>query len=179
MNVINDVEVPESALLQVEQVNRFGSVPGLADEDLLGPDELERQVYRAEFGPILDLPFQGSRRWMQPVIDQEGRVDWGAFGTVDFERIQSFDKARYKADKLRERLKDITIILGIIKDRLPGKAKYLILKYLRMGIIDMAHIVNEDMHSLARRYLQARKLRDEIQQLEQEAQKRQHKALDI
>ena len=104
MNILNDVEVPESALLQVEQVNRFGSVPGLADEDLLGPDELERQVYRAEFGPILELPFQGSRRWMQPVTDQEGHVDWGAFGTVDFERMQPFDKARYKADKLRERL---------------------------------------------------------------------------
>jgi hypothetical protein len=64
---------------------------------------------------------------------------------VDFERTRpEFDKARYKADKLREKLKDVLIMLGIVKERLPGKAKDLVLKYLRTGIIGLEHITNED-----------------------------------
>jgi len=36
--------VPVSALLSVERKNRYGSVPGLDDEELADPAELEREV---------------------------------------------------------------------------------------------------------------------------------------
>ena len=39
--VVGGVEVPESAVLRREPVNRYGSVPGLSDEELADPVELE------------------------------------------------------------------------------------------------------------------------------------------
>ena len=157
------IVVPESPLLSREKAKKYGSVPGLDDEELADPAELERQVIREEFGPILRLP-QRQKRWgLQPAIDESGDVDWGAFATVDFERTRpEFDKARYKAEKLREELRDALIILDIVKERLPGKAKYRVLKYLRMGVIDFEDIASDDMRDIARLYLRVRRLQREI-----------------
>lgn len=173
MVICEGIEVPESALLVREHRNRYGSVPGLDDEELADPDELERQVMIEEFGPIWALPVQGSRCGIRPEIDEDGRVDWSAFGTIDFERYRGhFDKARYKAEKLRDELRDLVIRMATVKQRLPGKAKYMVLKYLRMGIIGLVHIVDADMVILARLYLRARKVRQEIWQLEEASEAR-------
>ena len=51
--VWDGVEVAESPLLRREHSNPYGSVPGLDDEELLGPAELERLYRRQELGPIL------------------------------------------------------------------------------------------------------------------------------
>lgn len=177
--VCEDVVVPECALLRRECGNRYGSVPGLDNAKLLEPAELERQVYQQEFGPVLALPVKGSKNSIRPVIDESGGVDWGAFGTVDFERYRGgFDKVRYKADKLREELKDLVIRMGSIKERLPGKAKYMVLKYLKMGVIELEQIGSFDMWCLARLYLRARRLRDEIWRLEQVSEARRQRRLE-
>jgi hypothetical protein len=168
-------EVPESALLRRDRGPRYGSVPGLDDSELADPDELERQVFVQEFGPVLALPVKAGRGSLRPSVEEEGRLDWGAFGTVDFDRYTGgFDKARYKADKVREQLKDVLILLSIVNDRIASPAKYLVLKYLRMGIIEFGHIVNEDMAALARLYLRARRMRQEINEL-REASERRHR----
>ena len=126
-----------------------------------------------EFGPVLRLPYKASRCPIRPSIDMDGKPDWGAFATADFERIQpELDKARYKADKLRERLKDTVITLEMIKERLPGKQKYQVLKLLRKGVIELDHISNEDMRGLGRFYLRALRLRREIQELEEASRRR-------
>ena len=184
----NEIEdVPVSALLSVNRVNRYGSVPGLDDAELAGPDELQRRVMAEEWGPVLTLPVKGNRSGIRPVVDEAGGVDWGAFGTVDFERLCPFDKMRFKADKLREegkditireQLKDLTIRMAIVKERLPAKAKYLALKYLKMGVIGMDDIVDFDMWCLARLYLRARRLRDEISRLEQVSEARRQRQLE-
>ena len=179
MSVENDIEVPESALLQLERGNRYGSVPGLEDEELADPDELERQVMAADFAPILELPVRRQHGGIRPSMDESGAVDWGAFGTVDFEKIApEFDKVRYKAEKVRERLRSVLIMFSIIKDRLPGKAKYLVLKYLRMGIIELDHVIDSDMAALARRHFQARRLRAEIQRLQEASWRRREERLN-
>ena len=88
-----------------ERPDRYGSVPGLDDEELADPEELQRWVTFQEWGPILALPVKRRHRWIRPTVDELGHLDYGAFGTVDFERLYGkFDKARYKADKLREEL---------------------------------------------------------------------------
>lgn len=157
--------VPVSALLHEQRSSRYGSVPGLDDEELADPAELERQVFLQEWGPVLALPSRDEPQGIRPAIDEEGHVDWGAFGTVDFERIRpSFDKVRYKADRLQEELKDVLIMFGTVKRRLPRQAS-LVLKYLRMGLIELKHIVNDDMLALARLYRRARKLQDQIAEL--------------
>ncbi|MFC1604034.1 hypothetical protein ACFL5F_03310, partial [Planctomycetota bacterium] len=94
-------DVPVSALLTVQRGSRYGSVTGLDDAELADPVELEREVVLEEWGPVLALPVKGNRSSIRPVVDESGGVDWGAFGTVDFERQSGeFDKARYKAEKL-------------------------------------------------------------------------------
>lgn len=172
-------DVPVSSVLSVERRNPYGSVVGLDDSELADVDELERDVYRQEFGPVLELPVKGSGSWIRPVVEESGYVDFGAFGTVDFQRIvPEFDKLRYKADKLREQLKDLAIRMAIVKERLPGKAKYMVLKCLKMGIIGMEHIVDFDMWCLARLYLRAHKLRDEIWRLEKVSEARRQRKLE-
>ncbi len=173
-----DVIVAESALLRRECKNRYGSVPGLDDSELADPNELERQVLRQEFAPILALPVGGSKCFIKPNIDQDGSIDWGAFGTVDFDRCSGgFDKVRYKADKVREQLKDLLIIFGIVNERIKTRAKYLVLKYLRMGIIELEHIANSDMLALARLYLRTKRMRAEIADLWEASERwRQRKA---
>jgi len=174
--VCEDIVVP-GPVLRVEHGSRYGSVAGLDDDELLSAAELERAVYQQEFGPVLALPVKGKGNWIRLVVDEAGGVDFGAFGTVDFERMCPFDKMRFKADKLREQLKDLAIRMGIVKERLPGRAKYLVLKYLKMGVIELEHIDSFDMWCLARLYLRARRLRDEIVRLEKVSEARRQKQL--
>ena len=160
-----EVVVAESVLLKRVRKDRYGSVDGLDDSELANPDELERMVYREELAPILALPVQGSRCSKRIAIDEDGSLCWGAFGTVDFERMYPFNKTIYKADKLREQLKDLMIIFTIVKERLKPWAKYLVLKYLEKGIIELEHIVDNDMQALGRLHLRVRRLRKEIAEL--------------
>jgi hypothetical protein len=179
MNVEDGVEVASPAWNCEEKVNRHGSVRGLPDEELADPVELERQVIREEFEPVLMLPARRSRHSVLPVVDEAFGVDWGAFSTVDFDRIRpEFDKARYKAEKLREQLKDTLIMLTTVSGRLP-KAQYKVLKYLRMGVIELDHISNMDMLAVAKLWLRVQRLREEIDVLRSASwarQRRHHEA---
>ena len=174
--IYEGVVVPESALLRRERKNPYGSVEGLDDEELADPAELERQVFRQEWGPVLDLPLKGTGRWIKPAIDENGQVDWGAFGTVDWDRTTpDFDKAKCKARELREELGNLLISLELSKEHVPGKAKYAVLRYLERGVIDIDHIDNVDMLILARQYLRARKLQREIAELEESIRRQKRK----
>jgi len=171
--VYEDIVVPESVLLRRHQGNKYGSVPGLDDSELADPDELERQVLMQEFGPVLALPVKAPKSGIRPEVDENGNLDWGAFGTIDFDRYSGgFDKARYKADKLKEQLKDLLIMFGIVSERIKVEAKRLVLKYLRMNIIGLEHIVNYDMLALARLYLRALRLQKQIGDLRQTSERR-------
>jgi len=172
-----DVEdVPVSALFAEGRKNRYGSVPGLDDDELASPEELERQVFFAEWGPILALPCRSSRGWIQPTVE-DGYVDWGAFASVDFERVRpEFDKARYKADKLQEQLRDVLILLSVIKHRLT-KAHHKVLKYLRMGVLGLDDIRDVELCRTARLYLRVLRLRREIRQLRDASWARRRKEL--
>jgi len=161
--------VPLWAVLAARRKNLYGSIPDLPDDELADPEELERQVHLNEFGPVLRLPVRRERREFAPVVGENGELDWGAFGTVDFERISSqFDKRRYRLERLRDELENVFIMLGMVKRRLPGETKYLVLKYLRMGLIDMEQIVNTDMLTIGKLYVRARRLQKEIARLDEE-----------
>jgi hypothetical protein len=100
MNFEDGVEVAAPAWNCEEKVNRYGSVRGLRDEELADPRELERQVIREEFEPVLMLPESKSKNSVRPVVDGAFGVDWGAFSTVDFDRVRpEFDKTRYKGKR--------------------------------------------------------------------------------
>jgi len=161
------IVVPESALLKVERKNRYGSVPGLEDDELADPEELERQAMRAEWGPILQLPVEGHRESFRPDVDEDGYAI-GPFASADFERLKpAFDKARYKADRLREQRRNLFIMFDIVKERVPGKAKYKVLKLLQLGIIDLGEIPSFDMYYLGELYLRSLRLQEQITKLVQ------------
>ena len=123
------------------------------------------------------LGVKGKRWTFQPSVDESGKYE-GAFGSADFDRIRpEFDKAKYKAQRIREQLDDLVILIGIVKERLPGNAKYLVLKFLRMGVIDMEHIVNEDMLALAGLELRARRLQQDVAKLQEASRTRRSRRL--
>ena len=163
---IDDIPVPPT--FKVLRRSGYGSVPGLDDEELADPEELEDQVYKGQFEAILRLPVEPWNGGIRPNIDESGKGDFGAFATVDFDRIcPEFDKAKYKAQKLREQLKDLMIMAEIVSNRIFGKAKYRVLKYVLTGYLDLDCIANEDLLALAKMYLMARTLRQEITRLQE------------
>ena len=167
------------ALLSEQRRNPYGSVPGLDDEELADPRELERQVVMEQWWPVLALPVQGKVGGYRPELDESG-VDWSAHATVDFGRtMPEFDKARYKADRLREKLKDVIIMFDTVSGRLP-KAKWKVLKYIRMGLLDEEHIANWDMWHLAvldRRISRLRREIDALRTASWERQKEQRRRI--
>jgi len=172
------IVVPASVLVKREQANRYGSIEGLDDEELADPDELERQVSREEWAPILALP-EPRRSSIRPAVDEDGRLDWGAFATVDFERSHGgFSKARYRAERLHEELRDKLIMVVIVRGRLPGNAARLVLKYLRMGIITKEHIVNEDMLALAELHREVERKKEETRRLYEASARRRERQME-
>ncbi|NQU74821.1 MAG: hypothetical protein HQ546_00735 [Planctomycetes bacterium] len=170
------VIVPESTLLKVEQKDKYGSVPWLDDDELADVDELERQIIRAEWGPILRLHVVGRKDSLRPDVDEDGFAV-GAFGSIDFDRIKSgFDKGRYKADKLREERKDVLIRFSVIRERLQHKDVGLVLKRIRDGRIEVDDIADFDMWWLAKFYLRAERLRKQIAELDEASWSRKQRA---
>ncbi len=55
----------------------------------------------------------------------------------------------------------------------------MVLKYLKMGIIELEHIVDHDMWCLGRLYLRARKPGDEIERLVQVSKVRRYRLAEV
>ncbi len=156
-------DIPVSAILKVQRPSRYGTITDLDEDELADPDELEHQVFLQEWGPVLALPARRQGRWISPNIDENGHVDFGAFATVDWERMQpEFDKARYKVDKLNDDLFHLYIRMETINARIAGKAKFKVLKYLKLGLLDLDDIGHEDMRTLGKLYLRALRIKEEI-----------------
>jgi hypothetical protein len=170
--IYEGVVVPESVLFKRERSNRYGSVEGLPDEELVGPEELERCILRNEWGSVLFLPKSKSKGF-NPAWNWSVDVDFNAFASVDFERTQpKFDKARYKADKLKEQLKDLLILRAIVSDRIPDEVKGKLLQYVKSGIIEVDDIRDWDMWQLAKLYKRALGLARQIIEIREVSKRR-------
>jgi hypothetical protein len=161
-----------SPLVQEECRNRYGSVVGLEDGELADPWELERCIRQEEWGPVLALPERTQARSIRPAIDEDGGLDWGAFGTVDFDRHRPKpDRTQYKVNMLREERANCLIRLSVVAQRVPGDAKWLILRHVHQGILSLDDIVDEDVRIMAGLYRRAERLRKEIAELEEKRRK--------
>jgi len=170
--IVDGVVVPESALRRAEERNVYGSLPDLDDEELADPDELERQVYLQEFGPLLALPVKGKGNGFRLEFVDSGGLEFSAFATVDFDRTRPrFDKARYKLDRLRDRLKDVLIMFSVILERMPKQAAT-VLRLLKQGVIGREHLATEDIQALADLQAKADGVRAEIQEVRESLQRR-------
>ncbi len=176
--VFEGVEVAPSAVLKrLRRSKGYGSIQDLPNDELADLAELERQIFRNEFEAILCLPTPRSGRY-NPARDTSADVDFNAFACVDFQRTQpEFDKAKYKADKLGEQLKDLVIMINIVSDRIPGKAKYAILKQVRMGIIEADDIEDWNMWQLAKLHVRIIDLRKQVSELREASKQREERRL--
>ena len=68
-------------------------------------------------------------------------------------------------------------MLGIVMERVPGRAKYLVLKYVRMGLIQTEHIIDADMGVIVKWYLRVRAIRQEIRELVEASKQRERQGL--
>lgn len=178
--ICDGVVVPESPLLKRQQANRYGSVEGLPDEELASPDELERLYWIQEFAPVLALPEKTARKsWIRPNIDEDGKIELGAFGTVDFDRYKpKFEKMLYKADRLSEEVANQCLIMETISARIKTVAKYKVIEYVKNGILDIGDIVDVDMYCLAERYMRTRRLIREIAELRKKSKEKRQEATE-
>ncbi len=140
-------DVPISPLFSEERRNPYGSVPGLDDEELADPCELEHQIMLQDWGVVLALPpteddFFLHGQW-------ENGVDVSAFNTHDFARKRGeFDRYRCALSHANRELREATWMFETLNDRVESPAKYLVLDYLDKGVINSSHCVG-DMHGLA------------------------------
>ena len=171
--IYEGIIVPVSPLLKRERSSRYGSVSDLDDEELIDPAEIDRVFLREAFAPILALPVKGKKGGVKPNIDEDGTVDWGAFGTVDFDKYVEFDKFRYKADKLAEEVQNEIFMMEMISGHIKGIEKYAIIERVYKGTLDLGKIADFETYCLAQRYLRAKRLQRDILQLEEKSRKRQ------
>jgi len=154
-------------VVQVERVRGYGSVPDLEDEKPASVRELERQIFVAEWGPILALPVKSVRGGFRPAIDEFGHLDWGAFGTEDFARLYGpFDNARYKIDKLRVELRNAVIMMEMVAAKVSGAVIDSLMAGLRNETIDPDDIVDWNEYFFAQRYLRVKRIRKQIKDLQ-------------
>ncbi|MFA6175614.1 MAG: hypothetical protein WC765_03430 [Phycisphaerae bacterium] len=172
MEVSNGVEVPASARLKRLRKSRYGSIADLDNSELIEPAEIERIYLKNEFAPILALPVKTRKGWIRPNVDEDGTIEMGAFGTVDFDRYVDFDKARYKVEKLKEELSHERLMIELISGQIKTMAKYKIIKYVSAGFLDVEDISDVTMYCLAKRYLRMRRLQREIAEIVERSNKR-------
>ena len=149
--------------IQILRETGYGSVPGLDDSELADPGELMRLNVLEQWGPILALPAKPSKSHIRPTVDERGNLDWGAFGTVDFDRMFPFNKKRYVVDRLKEELRNVLIAFDVLKEHLSEDERREVIRHVDMGK-DIDLIENWDQWFLARRYLQAKGIRRQINQ---------------
>jgi len=180
--VYDGIVVVESPLLKRKRSNKYGSVEGLPDEELVDPHEIERMYLMEELRPILQLPVRGRKCPIKPSIDEDGRVDWGAFATADFDEYRpDIDKPLYKANILAEERRSRIFIIGMLKDRIERAGNYnaarKILKHVLKGTIEVDDIEDWDTWLLAKDYLRVRRLEKQIKELKEKSKrKRQEEA---
>jgi hypothetical protein len=67
------------------------------------------------------------------------------------------------------------MMVQMINERIASKAKYQVLKYVQMGVLDLEDIANWDMRQLTEKYLRAVRLKQEIAKLQEVRRQRMFK----
>jgi hypothetical protein len=158
---IDASELPVSGVVRVQRRTGYGTVADLEDEAPADIGELQRTIAYEMYGPIIDLPGRG-RRLGHVVLDANGEVDWDAIGPAGGWRRRAQPAPDGCAGELRAELARTIGLIGLVKERVPGTAKYLVLKYVRMGILDVEHVTNHDLRELVKLEARARQLREQL-----------------
>lgn len=149
-----------------ERHRGHGGVRGCDDEELADPGEVEEQVVLESLGPILAYPVEERECPIRSGLDEADCIDCGPSGAVDVAGPRpSFDKARHKADKLDEQLRNHLTMLSIIRKRLSQDARCELLERLQSDRMDPDDISDGDARAYAKWYLRAKRLQQRIRGL--------------
>ena len=157
---IEESELPVSGAVRVVRRKGYGTVADLEEEGPADIGELQRIVAYDMYGPVIALPGRGGRLG-HVVLDSNGEVDWDAIGPAGGRRRRAQPAPAGRAGELRAELARVIGLIGLVKERVPGTAKYLVLKYVRMGILDLEHVTNHDLRELVKLEARARQLREQ------------------
>ena len=170
MEEIDENELPVSGVVRVQRRKGYGTIPDLDDEVPADIGELQRLVAYSMYGPVIDLPGRGGRLG-HVVLDADGEVDWEAVGPAGGRRRRATPGVVGRAGQLREELAHVVGLIGLLEQRVPGTAKYLVLKYVRMGILDLEHVSRHELRQVAQLEARARALRAELDGLRTRSQR--------
>ena len=158
---IEESELPVSGAVRVVRRQGYGTVADLDDEAAADIGELQRIIAYAMYGPVIALPGRGGRLG-HVVLGTDGEVDWDAIGPAGGRRRRAQPAPSGRAGELRAELARVIGLIGLVKERVPGTAKYLVLKYVRMGILDIEHVTNHELRELVKLEARARQLREQV-----------------
>ncbi|GEM_PF-2590572 len=89
-------------------------------DELLDEQELEHWIAWREWSPLIALPVQQPRRTIRSTTGEHERPHWGAFGTVDHERIYGpFAKACSNANRHGDDLRRLLLTIDLVRARRP------------------------------------------------------------
>jgi hypothetical protein len=161
MEEIDESELPVSGVVRVQRRKGYGTVADLDDEAPASICELQRMVAWQMYAPLLALAGRKGRGG-RIVLDASGEVDWEAVGPAGGRRRRATPGVVGRAGQLRRELGRVVGLIGLLEQRVPGTAKYLVLKYVRMGILDLEHVSQHELRQVAQLEARARALRAEL-----------------
>lgn len=158
---IDQDDLPVIGSIQVVRNTGYGTVPDLDDEEPADIAELQRMTAWTMYGPLFELA--GRRgRLAYPVLDENGEVDWDRVGAAGVHRRRRSSQPQGRAAQLRTELARVVGLIGILTERVPGTAKYLVLKYARMGILQPDHVTQPDLRAIIQLEAQTRRLQEAL-----------------
>lgn len=149
---IDQDELPVIGSIQVIRTTGYGTVADLDGEEPADIHEIQCMAAWQMYAPLLALP----GRYGQPgrvVLDADGEIDWDRIGPAG-RRQRRPQQRRTEGDDLRR----VLGLISLLMERIPGTAKYTVLRYVRMGILDVEHVTHVDLRAVAQLEIQARQL---------------------
>lgn len=153
---IDPTDLPVAGNVRVQRSTGYGTVPDLDNEEAADVHELQCIAAWAQYGPLLALPGK---------YGQTGRVVLDADCEIDWDRIGPAGGGRRHPQHPRTGRDELQRVLGLISllvERIPGTAKYAVLTYVRMGILDVEHVTHADLRAVAQLEAKARRLQQEL-----------------
>lgn len=162
---IDASELPVIGAVSVLRQRGYGTIADLDDEAPADVHELQRLIAWRDYEPILSLRGRNGRAG-NIALTPDGEIDWGRISpiTASRRRLKPIAVRRGDVSELRERLASTVRMANLLRARVPGTAKYLVLKYVQMGIVPIEEITNKDMRVLAQLDAKMRRLTQRIEE---------------
>lgn len=153
-------DLPVTSSVKVQRQRGYGSIPDLDDEAPADINELQRMVAWQQYEPLLILPGRHRRGYI--ALDTSGEVDWDAIGPAGRRRQPERRDRSERTEQLRTELIHVLSLIATASERVPGNAKYLVLKHVRMGILHADHVTDASLREVIRLQARAERLRQEL-----------------